>query len=68
MERKTLEEVKRTAGQEISPRELRRILTGAYRAGLAGAFAAGACISALSLSVVLFLPERPLRAASRALH
>jgi EmrB/QacA subfamily drug resistance transporter len=40
----------------------------AYRAGLAGAFAAGACISALSLSVVLFLPERPLRAAPRALH
>jgi hypothetical protein len=32
----------------------------AYRAGLAGAFAAGACISALSLGVVLFLPERPL--------
>ena len=37
----------------------------AYRAGLAGAFAAGACISALSLGMVLFLPERPLHTAPR---
>jgi hypothetical protein len=35
---------------------------------LVGAFAAGTSISVLSLGVVLFLPERPLRTAPRALH
>ncbi len=34
----------------------------AYRAGLSGAFAAGAAIAALGFIVLLFLPELPLRA------
>lgn len=33
----------------------------AYRGGLAGAFAMGACIAAVGFIVVLFLPEVPLR-------
>ncbi len=39
------------------------LILGAYRAGLSSAFAAGAVIAALGFLAVLFLPERPLRAA-----
>ncbi len=38
----------------------------AYRAGLSSAFAAGAVVAALGFLAVLFLPERPLRAAGEA--
>ena len=42
----------------------RAVVIGAYRAGLSGAFVAGAGIAALGFLTVLFLPERPLRGAS----
>ncbi len=41
--------------------EQRLAVLDAYRAGLSGAFAVGACIAALGFLTVLFLPERPLR-------
>lgn len=37
------------------------LVMGAYRSGLSAVFEAGACISALALIVVLFIPELPLR-------
>jgi MFS family permease len=40
----------------------RAVVVGAYRAGLSGAFVVGAVIAALGFTVVLFLPELPLRA------
>ncbi len=45
------------------PAPQRAAVEGAYRAGLTGAFSAGAAISALGFLVVLFLPELPLRSA-----
>ena len=45
------------------PAAQRAVMLEAYRAGLSSAFAAGAAIAALGFVMVLFLPERPLRAA-----
>ncbi len=45
------------------PTAQRVAMLDAYREGLSSAFAAGAAIAALGLVTVLFLPERPLRAA-----
>jgi hypothetical protein len=46
------------------PAAQRDQVLNAYRAGLSGAFAAGAGIAALGFLTVLFLPERPLRSAA----
>ncbi|WP_428394271.1 MFS transporter [Lichenicoccus sp.] len=43
------------------PGPQRLAVLAAYRAGLTGAFAAGAALSALAFLIVLFLPELPLR-------
>jgi MFS family permease len=51
------------AGMAGLPAAQRAVVLGAYRAGLSSAFAAGAVIAALGFILVLFLPERPLRAA-----
>ncbi len=53
--------IARIAGLPAAPREA---VLAAYRAGLSGAFTAGAVVAATGLVVVLFLPELPLRAAS----
>jgi EmrB/QacA subfamily drug resistance transporter len=45
------------------PEAQRALVLEAYRTGLSGAFTAGALIAALGFSIVLFLPERPLRSA-----
>jgi EmrB/QacA subfamily drug resistance transporter len=46
------------------PAAQRALLLDAYRAGLSGAFTAGAMIAGLGFLTVLFLPERPLRSAT----
>ena len=43
------------------PEAQRALVLDAYRAGLCGAFSAGAVIAALGFIMVLFLPELPLR-------
>jgi EmrB/QacA subfamily drug resistance transporter len=48
------------------PDAQRAVVFSTYRAGLSYAFAAGAVIAALGFILVLFLPERPLRAVSYA--
>lgn len=48
------------------PAPQREIVLAAYRTGLSGAFAIGACIAALGFIAVLFLPELPLRSAQTA--
>ena len=45
------------------PKAQRALVLDAYRAGLSGAFMAGAVIAALGFLTVLFLPELPLRGA-----
>ena len=48
------------------PEAQRALILDAYRAGLGGAFAAGAVIAALGFVMVLFLPELPLRETAKA--
>jgi MFS family permease len=54
--------------QQISriPHEQRDVLLNAYRHAIATTFMTGAGIAALAFAIVLFLPERPLRATVAA--
>jgi hypothetical protein len=45
--------------------EQRATVIAAYRAGLSGAFVAGAIIASAGFVLVLFLPELPLRGGAR---
>jgi Major Facilitator Superfamily len=47
------------------PAAQRAIVLDAYRTGLSGAFTAGAAIAGLGCVMALFLPERPLRSATK---
>jgi MFS family permease len=47
------------------PAAQRLIVFNAYRAGLSGAFLVGATLAAIGFIAVLFLPELPLRGATR---
>jgi hypothetical protein len=54
--------------QQISsiPHEQREVLLNAYRHAIATTFMTGAGVAALAFGIVLFLPERPLRATTAA--